>query len=93
MSAIANVQGMFAPRHQHSPKVPLAENGPNGFVPQFMPKDHDPYVFDDVQCLEATKAEDVIFNGNAEFKSVGPFGNGWSNSCFSPQNAEFNKKL
>nr|AVA09661.1 putative effector protein [Heterodera avenae] len=62
MSAIANLQGLFAPDSQKGPRMPLEENAPPGLEMCFLPQGHDPIVFDDVECPAASKAEEELFS-------------------------------
>lgn len=69
MSALANLQGMFAPSNQEWPQLPLEEHTPNGLNFSFLPKGQDPIVFDEVDCAAGSWEEKAIFN-SSEFKKV-----------------------
>lgn len=72
MSALANIQGMFAlPEEKGPPRLPLEEYAPEGLEFGALPIGYDPIVFDAVECRRANEWEDWLFSNDNDFNEAG----------------------
>lgn len=67
---MANIQGMFALAGETEMKLPLDENVPKDLKIKTLPIDHDPVIFDSVECRRANEMEDWLFSNDSDFREV-----------------------